>query len=233
MSFDIVCTNCGAPSSPAIGICPYCKSVMTTGVEKKFPAIGSIKKYFNDGQLEKALSLANALETQKPDSLKSKEFVLLYAQILLEVDGPSTKIKSLLNQSLIDNPSDPQLLEYLEVVEAESNLSREKDDAGEIALTNIIRRSPENVHALFLLGSHLFWIEKDAQRALKYLEQCVRFRTNFFRAKACLAAVYKALKMDDLAVRFCNECASKVLDPEMKKFFTDFANTPLNFSSLS
>jgi len=233
MNFDIVCANCGAPSSPAMGVCPYCKAVMTTEVEKKIPAIGSIKKYFNDGQLEQALSLAKALETQKPDSLKSKEFVLLYAQILLEADGPSTKIKSLLNQSLIDNLSDSQLLEYLEVAEAESNLSREKDDAGEIALTNIIRRSPENVHALFLLGSHLFWVEKDAQRALRYLEQCVRLRPNFFRAKACLVAVYKALKMDDLAIRFCNECAAKASDPEMKKFFNDFANTPLNFSPIS
>ena len=228
MNFDIVCANCGAPSSPAIGVCPYCKAVMTTEVEKKTPAIGSIKKYFNDGQLERALSLAKALETQNPDSLKSKEFVLLYTQILLEAEGPSTKIKSLLNKALIDNPSDPQLLEYLEVAEAESNLSREKDDAGEIVLTDIIRRSPENVHALCLLGSHLFWAEKDAQRALRYLEQCVRIRPNFFRAKACLAAVYKALKMDDLAVRFCNECASKASDPEMKKFFTDFASIPVN-----
>lgn len=228
MSFDIICVNCGAPSSPAIGICPYCKSVMTTEVEKKTPAIVNIKKYFNDGQLDQALSLAKVLETQKPDSLKSKEFVLLYTQILLEAQGPSTKIKSLLNQALVDNPSDPQLLEYLEVAEAESNLSREKDDAGEIALANIIRRSPENVHALFLLGSHLFWVEKDAQRALRYLEQCVRLRPNFFRAKACLAVVYKALKMDDLAVRFCNECAAKTSDTELKNLFTDLANTPSN-----
>lgn len=228
MNFDIVCANCGAPSSPAIGVCPYCKSVMTTEVEKKTPVVASVKKYFNDGQLEQALSLAKVLETQKPDLLKSKEFVLLYAQILLEAEGPSTKIKALLNQSLIDNPSDPQLLEYLEVAEAESNLSRQKYDAGEIALANITRRSPENAHALFLLGSHLFWVEKDAQRALRYLEQCVRTRPNFFRAKACLVAVYKALKMDDLVVRFCNECASKASDPEMKKFFTDFANAPVS-----
>ena len=228
MSFDIICTHCGALSSPTMGICPYCKSVMATEAEKEIPAIANIKKFFNDGQLERALSLSKALEIQKPESLKSKEFVLLYAQILLETEGPSTKIKSLLNQILIDYPADPQLLEYLEVAEAESNLSRQKDDAGEIALANIIRRSPENTHALFLLGSHLFWAEKDAQRALRYLEQCVKIRPNFFRAKACLAAVYKALKMDDLAMFFCNECASKTSDPEMKRFFIDLANTPVS-----
>lgn len=226
MNFDIVCTNCGATSSPAIGVCPYCKSVMTAEAEKKIPIIANIKKFYDEGQLERALSLAKALETHKPDSLKSKEFVLLYAQLLFEAVGPSTRIKSLLNQSLIDNPSDPQLLEYLEVAEAESNLSRHKDDMGEMAVANIIRRSPENAHALFLLGSHLFWVKKDAQGALRYLEQCVRIRPNFFKAKACLVGVYRALKMDDLAAAFCNECASKTSDPEMKRFFTDFANTP-------
>lgn len=227
MNFDIVCANCGALSSPSIGVCPYCKSVMITDAEKKIPVIVDIKKFFNDGRLEQALLLAKTLETQKSDALKSKEFALLYAQILFEADGPSTKIKSILNQALIDNSSDPQLLEYLEVAEAESNLSRNKDDAGEVALSNIIRRSPENAQALFLMGTHLFWVEKDAQRALKYLEQCVRLRPNFFTAKVCLIRVYKTLKMDDLAVRFCNEFALKATDPEMKKFFIDLANVPL------
>lgn len=224
MSFDIVCAHCGASSSPIMGVCPYCKAVMTTGTEKKIPAIVDIKKFLNDGQLEQALLLARALETKKPESLKNKEFAVLYAQILIEANGPSTRIKSLLNQSLIDNPSDPQLLEYLEVTEAESNLSRDKYDAGETALVNIIRRSPENADALYLLGRHLFWRKKDAQRALSYLEQCVRIRPNLFKAKACLATAYKALKMDDIAVMFCNECASKTSDPEMKSFFTDLAN---------
>ena len=225
MNFEIICQNCGAPSSPVIGVCPYCKSVMTTEAEKKTPAITSIKKFFNEGQLEQALSLANALEMQKPDSLKNVNFVLLYAQILIEADAPSSKTKSLLNQALIDNPSDPRLLEYLEVVEAESNLSHDKNDAAETALTNIVRRSPENVHALFLLGSHLFWVEKDAQRALRYLEQSVRLRPNFIKAKACLAAVYKELNRNDLAAKLFNECAAKTSDSKMKEIFASFANS--------
>lgn len=227
MSFDIVCAHCGAASSPVMGVCPYCKAVMTTKAEKEIPAIANIRKYFDEGQVERALSLARFIETQKPESLKSKEFLVLYAQILIESEGPSTRIKSLLNQFLIDNHSDPQLLEYLEIVEAESNLSRQKNDAGEIALVNIIRRSPENAHALFLLGSHLFWVEKDAPGALMYLEQCVRIRPNFLRANACLVGVYKALRMNDLAEAFCDECASRAPDPETKKFFVDLANTPL------
>ena len=225
MSFDIICPNCGAPSSPVIGVCPYCKTVMTTESEKKNPVITNIKKAFNEGNLAQALSLAKALETQKPESIKNVEFVLLYTQILIEVDGPSSKTKSLLSQALIDNPADTRLSDYLEIVEAESNFSRDKDDAGEVALTNIIRRSPENAHALFFLGSHLFWVEKDSQRALRYLEQCVRLRPNFIKAKACLAAVYKDLGRNDFAVRLFKECAVKTSDNTIKGIFTDLANS--------
>src|SRR3990167_8309569 len=99
MSFETICPQCGAPSSPTIGICPYCKAVMTTEAEKKNPAITNIKKSFNEGNLEQALSLAKALESTKPESLKNVDFVLLYAQILIEVDGPSSRIKSLLNHA--------------------------------------------------------------------------------------------------------------------------------------
>ena len=225
MSFDIICPNCGAPSSPVIGVCPYCKAVMTTESEKKNPVITNIKKAFNEGNLEQALALAKVLETQKPDSLKNVEFVLLYTQILIEVNGPSSKTKSLLNQALIDNPADSRLSDYLEIVEAESNLSHDKDDSGEVALANIIRRSPENIHALFLLGSHLFWVEKDSQRALRYLEQCTRLRPNFIKAKACLAAVYKDLGRKDFAVKLFNECAAKTSDSTIKEIFTNLANT--------
>ena len=225
MNFDIVCTNCGAPSSPTVGVCPYCKSVMTSGLEKNIPVVADIKKYFAEGQIERALSLAKALEAQKPESLKSKELALLYAEILFEAESPSTKIRSLLDQSLIEHPSDPELLEYLEVAEAESNLSRQKDAEAEVALANVIRRSPENVYALFLLGSHLFWAKNDAQGALRYLEQCVRLRPNFFRAKGCLCAVYKFLKMNEPARKLCQDCAAKVSDPVMKQLFIDFANS--------
>jgi predicted Zn-dependent protease len=225
MNFEIICPSCGAPSSPTIGVCPYCKAVMTTEAEKKSPVITNIKKAFNDGNLEQALSLAKALETKKPDSLSNVEFVLLYTQILIEVDGPSSRIKSLLNHALAENPSDSRLLDYLEIIEAESNLSHDKDDAGEVALANIIRRFPENVHALFSLGSHLFWVEKDYQRALRYLEQCVRLRPNFIKAKACLAAVYKELGRNDFAVRLFKECAAKTHDSTIKGIFTDLAET--------
>lgn len=227
MSFNIICDSCGAPSSSEIGICPYCKSVMASKAGKSAPTVARIKKCFDDGHIEQALSLAADIEAQKPDLLKDKEFVLLYARILFEAEGPSTKIKSLLNHALFEHPSDPLLLEYLEVAEAESNLSRERNDAGETALINIVRRSPHNYCALFLLGRHLFWVERDAERALIYLEQCVRIRPNFLRAAGCLVAVYKALNMNDSAAGFCADRASKTADPKKKQLFAELAKAKL------
>lgn len=223
MNFDIICSNCGAPSSPTVGVCPFCKAVMTTEDDKQHPSISKIKTLFNDGKIDQALSLVNNMAVQKPESLKSANFALLYVQTLIEVDAPSAKIKSILIQALNEHPNHPQLLEYLEVAEAEANLSHDKDDIGETELANIIRRSPENVHALFLLGAHLFWIEKDSQRALRYLEKCVRLRPNFIRAKACLAAVYKDLNMHDFAARLLTDCATKTSDKWAKEFFKNFA----------
>ena len=165
------------------------------------------------------------LEAQKPDVAKNAGFALLYAKILIEVDAPSSKIRAILNHALVENPSDVRLIEYLEIVEADSHLSHEKNDAGEVALANVIRRSPENAHALFLLGSHLFWMEDDTQRSLVYLERCVRLQPNFLRAKACLAAVYKKLGLDDHAERLLKECAAKTPNQDMKEFFMDFAKS--------
>ena len=227
MNFETICQNCGAPSSPAVGVCPYCKSVMVKDAEeeKQTPSISNVRTLFNEGAVDQALALAQTLEAQKPDVAKNAGFALLYAQILIEVDGPSSKIRSLLNQAVVEHPSDSRLLEYLEVVEADSNLSHEKDDAGEVALANVIRRSPDNAHALFLLGSHLFWVENDTQRSLAYLERCVRLLPNFLRAKACLAAVYKRLGLHDHAERILNECAAKMSDRGTKEFFKNFVKS--------
>lgn len=224
MNFEIVCPSCGALSSPAVGVCPYCKTVMTTETEKQNPTMSTIKQLYNDGKTDRALVMARNLETQKPELLKDTDFAILYANILFEVDGPSSKTRAVLGQAFGEHPADPRLAEYLELVEAEANLSQEKNDAGEQELAQIIRRSPENVYALFFLGSHLYWVEKDSQQALRYLEPCVRLRPNFIRAKACLAVVYKDLGMRDAAARLLNDCATKT-SGSTKEFFQSFAQS--------
>lgn len=225
MSFDIICANCGAPSAPSVGVCPFCKTILTSKSSgKDSPTITKINKFFNDGKIGNALSLVKAAEQNKPALLKNPRFVLLYVKILLEADGPSSKMKALLSCVLLEHPGDPHLMEYMEVINARSNLSRGRDDMGEIELANIIRRSPKNVHALFLLGSHLFWVENEIQRSLLYLEKCYRLRPNFLRAAACLAALYKALGSNVQANRLFRKCATLETNKEMKAYFKHLAS---------
>ncbi len=223
MSFDVICSNCGAPSGPSVGICPFCKSPFSGGGSKisgkESPTLTKIKKYYDEGLIERALNLIRTAEREKPKLLNNANFVLLYVKILLEVDGPTSKINSLLSKALLDKPSDPLLIEYLEIADARSKLSNQVNDPGELELANVIRRSPKNVHALFLLGSHLFWVEGDTQRSLKYLEACHRWRPNFLRAAACLAAIYKKLGLDSQASRLFRHCASLESNKEMKAYF--------------
>ncbi|MCB0389899.1 MAG: hypothetical protein KDD58_01355 [Bdellovibrionales bacterium] len=225
MSFDLICENCGAPSSPSVGICPFCKSTFVNFNKniKESVAVTAINKLFNEGKMDQALLLANQAEKKKPEILNQPKFVILYAKILLETDGPSSKIRSLLSQCLLENPDESLLTEYLEIVNAKSNLTHDVNDLGELELTNLIRRSPKNVHALFLLGSHLFWIEKDTGRSLKYLEACHRLRPNFLRAAACLAALYKNLGLDAQASRLFRHCASIESNKNMKAYFKQLA----------
>ena len=225
MSFDIICNNCGAPSAPSVGVCPFCKTILTSKSSgKDSPTISQINKFFNDGKISNALSLVKAAEQNKPALLKNVRFILLYVKILLEADGPSSKIKALLSRTLLEHPEEPHLMEYMELVNARSNLSRGKNDIGEVELANIIRRSPKNVHALFLLGSHLFWVENEIQRSLLYLEKCYRLRPNFLRASACLAALYKSLGSKAQANRLFRKCTTLETNKEMKDYFKQLAS---------
>lgn len=229
MNFDIACPNCGAISSPAVGVCPFCKSVMTTAKpsenQHQAASVPLIQSLFDQGKNDQALVLASTLEKNDPDVVNDPNFVLLYVQIQIEVDAPSSKTRAMLNQALTVNPSNHDLLEYLELAEAEFNFKFLSGRDGEVALFNIVRRSPQNAHALFLLGRHFMWDNQDPQRAVKYLEACCRLRPNFVRAKACLGACYKALGMTDVADRLMYECASRASDPRTKEFFRNFAKT--------
>jgi tetratricopeptide (TPR) repeat protein len=220
MSFDLICKSCGATSNPSTGVCPFCKSVMASSKPSKESAtVTRVRELYSKGKIDKALQMAKMAEQHKPKLLDNPNFVVLYVQILIEVDGPSSKIKSLIARCLLENPDHSGLLEYLEVADAESRLSKGFGDAGELELANVIRRSPKNEHALFLLGSHLFWIEKETQRSVKLLERAYKQRPNFLRCTACLAALYVDLGYPQFAKKLFRRCASLDSSKEMKKFF--------------
>lgn len=224
MSFGLVCGHCGAPSGPAVGVCPYCKSVFTGGKAKKEPpTVSNIRAHYDKGELDRALSLAVALEKGKPDLLLNPRFALLFAQILIETEGPSSKARAVLQKALLEHPGEAVLQEYLELLHAKANLCHGRNDAGEGALKNILQRNPHNAHAAFLLGSHLFWVEGETRAALVHLERAVKNRPNFLRALACLAALYREMGAVPQARKLFQRCAALEKEPVMKKNFLEWA----------
>lgn len=218
MSFDIVCSGCGAPSGPSVGICPFCKTIMSTADGKQNHSSDRFVKLYQDGKLEQALSLGDEMYRAQPDLKKDLMFVMTFAKTLIESEAPSSKTRSLLAAAHLENPENKDVLDYIELIEAK-NILKKGEDSGETMLRNLIRRSPQNIHAQFILGAHLFWVEENALMAIPHLETSVRLHPNFLRAWGCLAVAYRKIGNTQLAQSAFRKCAEIETDQRMKDFF--------------
>ncbi len=219
MSFDSICHGCGAPSGPSVGICPFCKTVMSVAAGTDDPSIKTLAELHQRGQLERALCLGLEMESQKPAVKNDLSFVIPYVQILIESEGPSSKIRSLLTSAQMHHPENPELINYLEILAARSLLRKGPNDEGELMLRNILKRSPKNVHAHFILGAHMFWIDNESALSISHLETSVRLHPNFLRAWGCLGAIYKKLGNAPLSKMAFGKCAKLETNLKMKEFF--------------
>ncbi len=218
MSFELVCESCGALSGPSVGVCPFCKSVLSRP-NSEITGQDSLLQMYNAGKIDISLNLASKMFHENPKAKQDLSFLMLYVKILVETEGPSSRINSLLTEGLLINPKSQELHDYLEIMQAKLSLKKGSSDQGEQMLKNVLRRSPDNVHALFLLGAHLHWIDNSPTTSIFYLERCVRLAPNFLRAWGCLALVYKALgnlQLSQMALRKCIDLES---NPNMKHFF--------------
>ena len=223
MSFEQVCSGCGAASGPSVGICPFCKTVMASPNDGNFLQEKSIIQLYEKGKLGLALVLAKKLYTEDPKSKKDVSFLILYAKILIDAEGPSSLINGVLSDAHFIDPTNADVLDYLELMEVRNYLKKGPNDIGEVQLKNLIRRSPKNVHAHFLLGTHLFWTDEMPQEAIPHLEICVRLSPNFLRAWGCLGAIYKKLDNPQLAMRAFQKCAELETEIRMKDYFLEQA----------
>jgi predicted Zn-dependent protease len=225
MSFEVVCSGCGAPSSPSVGVCPFCKTVMSVNDGKEKHTVDVFTKLYNEGKLERALSLGNEMYKSKPDLKSDLVFVITFSKILIESEAPSSQIKSLLAEAHLHTPQNTDISDYLEIVEARNCLKKGINDTGEMMLKNLLRRSPNNVHAHFILGTHLFWTDNESTMAIPHLETCVRLHTHFLRAWGCLGAIYKKMGNTQLAQMAFQKCATIETNQNMKDFFLSQTKT--------
>lgn len=217
MSFEIVCSGCGAMSGPSVGVCPFCKTLMKS-VGGEGSAGASIQKVYEEGKLDTALDLAKKMYAEEK-SKKDPRFLILFAKILIDTEGPSSMIRSVLAEAHLLDPQNPEVLDYMEMMEAKYNLKKGLNDAAEVQLKKLLRRTPKNYHLLFILGSHIFWIDGAPAAAVHYLEECVRLSPNYLRAWGCLGAIYKKLGNEPMAARAFQKCIQLENDPKMKEFF--------------
>jgi len=94
-----------------------------------------------------------------------------------------------------------------------------RNDLGEQALKNLLRKAPQNVHALFLMGTHLFWSLKETSQSAQYLQKCVDLRPVFLRAWACLGMIYKTTGHSEQAIHAFRKCVGLETHPQMVSYF--------------
>jgi predicted Zn-dependent protease len=220
MAFPVVCANCGAPSGPSVGVCPYCKSSLATG-NADAASTADLQRMYNEGKFERALPLANQTYQSKPELRKDLSFMLLYAKILLNCEAPSSRVRSIMAEIYPYYPQHPDIMSYIEILEARLLLKKGQGDSGELMLKGVLPRSPENFHANFFLGTHYFWSDDVPMLAVPYLETCVRIMPNAVRAWGCLGAAYRKLGQETHAVAAFQKAMNLEIDQEMKKFFAD------------
>ncbi len=219
MSFEIVCPSCGAPSVSSVGICPYCKTVLATKQDKGSDGhlIGALKKKYREGRLGFVLNSCETMLKEKPKQNENINFLLFYIKVLMESDAPSTKVRTLLSKTFLLDPENTEAMDYLDLLEARELLTDQRDDPGEMRIKKLLKRSPKNALAHFLLGSHYFWVEKDSLYAMIHLEKSVKANPYFGRAWGCLAVLYKEIGKQTLAKEALKKTLELEPDPTMKK----------------
>lgn len=219
MSFELLCPNCGASSVSSVGVCPYCKTILVTKNDKGTDGhlIGVLKKKYKEGKLGFILLSCKQMLKDKPKSHENINFLLFYIKILMESDGPSTEIRSLLSKIFLMDPENQEALDFLDLLEAREMFTDERDDPGERIIQKLLKRTPKNALAHFLLGSHFFWVEKDQLHAMIHLEKAVKYNPHFGRAWACMAVLYNSMGKKTLAKESLKKAVELEPDPTMKK----------------
>ena len=225
MSFDIICQNCGAPSPPHVGVCPYCKSVMTNPDESVAES-HSLKKFreaVSENRLEDALYLGHQLEQSKPALLENPSFVAAYARVMFECSAPSSRIRAAIQRCHLAHPEHAEITYLLEVAHASLMLDHGSTSSGIEKLKLLIRSRSDDPLTLFMLGSHLVWQASEPAMALPYLQRAARLRPKSVRVLGCLARANEGVGATELARSLYERCAKLETNAPLKKQFETMA----------
>lgn len=194
---------------------------MGTAKKDNHPTVSKLKNLYEEGKLEQAVILAKMAEQEHEKLKKNVTFLMTSVKILLEAEGPTSRVKNLLTQANLIDPENGEIADYFDIAEGRSLANHQGFPQAEKLLRSVLRRSPNNPHALFLLGSQLFHLKGDVPEAIRFLERCVTVRPNLLRAWGCLAVIYVQNGNSELAERAFRKCVALETNPNMKKFFSN------------
>lgn len=184
MSFDIFCPNCGAPSNPSVGVCPYCKTSIDNPNKKDKDGhlLNHLKKKYKEGDYAFVLRNADQLIHSKPKLKENVNFLMVYIEALIESDGPPSKIKTLLSHLFLKDPTNSKALAINEIMDAKAYLSNQRNDAGEKQIQAALKLYPDLAYGHFLLGSHIYHMDGEPHSAMIHLEKAIKIHPCFTRA---------------------------------------------------
>lgn len=222
MSFELICHSCGAPSGPAVGICPFCKSVLSPESKKKYsPALRRLRTLFDEGKLEQAALLAREATRSSDEKISGNAQILsICAQILFEVEAPTAELNSILAKASLLEPDDRGIQDLMNLVQAKVAINYRNSQEGKLLINNILKHQPNHPHALFLLATYVNSKESNPVLAMVYLEKALRARPNFLKAWACLAGIASRVGNSHVAEKALLKALSLETNASMKLYFT-------------
>jgi len=224
------CENCGAPRAAGASACPFCHSHFAAADDagasvhaELQPHLTQLKEHYSRGKIEEARVLCVLLSKRRTVVEKSGDFLLLQLKILIETEGSVGQMRGVVNVISTLGAAPKEAEPYRQLVEAKEWLDAGAKKEGEALFRQVLSRNPNNPHALFLLGSYLYWEKADPESAARTLERCISSRSVFLRAWACLGAVYVTLGQSDNAKRAFSKCLEFETQPAMIRYFQNLA----------
>lgn len=236
MANDNICENCGASQPSGATACDFCLSALTppqpppqresaqAGADpKRRPVAESslpgLMKLYGEGRVQEVQALLTALYKQRPEAEQDVDILMLNVKVLLETDGTIGQTKQAMHKAYVLAASRADVQEYFQLVGAKEKIESSRKEKGESELKALLKRSPNNAHAMLLLGTHCFWALNDVAGAIRYLENCLRVRPVMLRAWACLGAIHTSEGRYAQAERAFLKCLEYETTPAMISYF--------------
>lgn len=158
------------------------------------------------GHVEEFLHLADCvLEVQNP-LVGESSFFETYAKALVEIQGFSTETHCAVNQAMMLNAQSVPAMKLHTLCLWKEMLKDGLYSEVETTIEAHLVKEPQDLLAAYLLAHHLFWKNRNEERAIELLESIVERRPSFLKAWLDLGMAYKKSRKSEKAQNAFKTC---------------------------